>query len=140
MGILLVYDVTDERSFNSAFSQLTLLSTTSAHAWGLPRSLLHPMPAIIALFCLQLDEHNSKRRAPCYLIFESMLTTSHHYRHPHLVRERTTARYRGCQQDPDRQQVRLGGQARRLNGARTGLGRRTGNPLPRGFRQEQHQH
>jgi GTPase SAR1 family protein len=71
MGILLVYDVTDERSFNS----------TSQHL-------------------------------KCVGIRTFLLTSA---RYPHLVLQRRAARHRRRQQDPHRQQMRLGREARHLD-------------------------
>jgi len=103
MGILLVYDVTDERSFNSTFLSLS------------------PPPPPFTFY--SYDNHKSRK-----------LT---HPRYPHVVRQRRATRLGRRQQNPDRQQMRLGGEARSLNGARTGPGRRAGHSLPRGLRQDQ---
>lgn len=75
MGILLVYDVTDERSFNSMF---------------------HPQPALFPPMLAEMPDPVKKGPLP------SLLTC---LRHSHMVRKRRTARYRRCQQDPHRKQV-----------------------------------
>ena len=56
-----------------------------------------------------------------------------------MVFQRGTARHRRRQQDPDRQQVRLGGEAGRLGGARAATRGRAGYPVHGGFGKEQHQ-
>ena len=56
-----------------------------------------------------------------------------------MVLQRRAARHRRREQDPDRQQVRLGGEAGGVDGAGPGPRRRARRPVPRGLRQEQHQ-
>lgn len=116
MGILLVYDVTDERSFNS---KPTIP----------PYPCLSPRKRLFSLACEERSVENrisqSDRRFP--------------HRHSNVVLERRTACHGRREQDPDRQQVRLGGQACRLYGTRAATRRRTGDPVHGGLGQEQHQ-
>ena len=78
----------------------------------------------------------------CYLpptrLYISPSDTSPH-RHPHLVLQRRATRQRRRQQDPDRQQVRLGGEAGGQHGTRAGACQRARHPIHGGQRQEQHQ-
>lgn len=89
MGILLVYDVTDERSFNSEFLPRT--APPKIQRWQ----------TTYASHCLSIQ-----------------LTTALPSRHPNMVLQRRATRNRRSQQNPDRQQVRLGREARRLNRTR----------------------
>lgn len=100
MGILLVYDVTDQRSFESM-------------------SVCFPTP-------LQYTRLHTAVKGPVLggrgggfiCKANSTLTfVTQHNRHSHLVRKRRAACHRGRQQDPDWQQVRLGGEARRVHRA-----------------------
>lgn len=95
MGILLVYDVTDEKSFNSAFSSFSYFS----------------------LSCFL-----------CLLSISQTLTPTPH-RHPHLVLKRRTTRFRRRQQNPHRQQMRLGRKTRSLDRPRPSPSRRIGHPF-----------
>lgn len=96
MGILLVYDVTDERSFNSKI-------------WA-----------------------SSRLDRIVLILFPS--------RHPDMVLQRRTARYRRRQQDPHRQQMRLGREKSSINRTRPAASRRARHPIHGGFRQRKHQH
>ena len=82
MGILLVYDVTDERSFNSEF--------------------LHGI------------EHEQCRRQE-RLTEKAVTDISMLPRHPNMVLQRRATRNRRREQDSDRQQVRLGREASRVD-------------------------
>ena len=96
MGILLVYDVTDERSFNSMY-----------------------IPNIRG------DEGET--------------LTSELHRHPNMVLQRRTTRNRRREQNPHRQQMRLGREARRLHRARPSPSKRARHPLHGSLGQKQHQ-
>lgn len=92
MGILLVYDVTDQRSFESTLAYFACFpsytATPSLHTGSQGTEI-------------QTREHDSLTPSP--------------NRHPHLVRQRRATCHRGREQDPHRQQVRLGGEARRVD-------------------------
>ena len=106
MGILLVYDVTDERSFNSE----CLSYYTTRHM-----ALRAADPFLVSASFLPRTRSSNKQR-----ILELTISPPprQHLRHPNVVLQRRAARDRGRQQDPDRQQVRLGGEASRIDGAR----------------------
>lgn len=116
MGILLVYDVTDERSFNSMYTP------TEQHERQ-DKAL-----ANASTICEARE---------CRAIIEGADTLFS--RHPDMVLERGATRNGRRQQDPHRQQVRLGGEAGRFNRARTGVGQRTWHTIHGSFREEQHQ-
>lgn len=57
-----------------------------------------------------------------------------------MVLQRRTACHRRRQQDPHRQQMRLGGETRGVDGTRPAAGRRARHPFHGGVRQGEHQH
>jgi hypothetical protein len=71
---------------------------------------------------------------------EQLLTRISSRRHSNVVLQRRAACQRRRQQDPDRQQMRLGGEEGSLDRTGPGPRRRAWDPLPRGISEEQYQY
>ena len=127
MGILLCYDVTDEKSFNSTLLSLLPRYLSSVCGTTPPSPRVYPAflpPYLYGPLATHPDPHLTNRPSL--------------FRHKNLVLERRATRLRRRQQDPHRQQMRLGREARRVHGARPGPRRRIGDPVSRGFSKEQY--